>query len=114
LLVADESVKTRKMETNGKVFSAKVSNVRVSVRVIDVATSQIVYSGEPSFSGEHSIETAIEYVSKVAGAGIINTFHPNLMAPPKRPENKKTDLKQVGKFGNDALNKLKEESKNDW
>ena len=88
--------------------------MRVSIRVIDVATSQIVYADEPAFSGEYPIETAIEYVSKVAGVGIVNTFHPNLMAVPKPPESKKATLEQVKKFGNDALNKLKEESKNDW
>ena len=39
LLAADESLKTMKMKTTGKVFRSKISDVRVSVRVIDVATS---------------------------------------------------------------------------
>ena len=114
LLAADESLKTMKMKTTGKVFRSKISDVRVSVRVIDVATSRIAYAGEPSFSGEHPIETAIDYVSKVVGAGIVNTFHPNLMPLPKQPESKKTSVRQVETFGNNALKKLKEESKNDW
>ena len=114
LLVADESLKTMTMKTTGKVFRSKISDVRVSVRVIDVATSQIVYAGEPSFSGKHPIETAIDYVSKVVGAGIVNTFHPNLMPLPKQPESKKTSVKQVETFGSNALKELKEKSKNDW
>ena len=56
----------------------------------------------------------LNYVSKVVGAGIVNTFHPNLMPLPKQPESKKTSVKQVETFGNNALKKLKEESKNDW
>ena len=114
LIAADESLKTMKMKTTGKVFRSKISDVRVSVRVIDVATSRIAYAGEPSFSGEHPIETAIDYISKVVGAEIVNTFHPNLMPLPKQPESKKTSVKQVETFGNNALKKLKEESKNDW
>jgi len=31
-----------------------------------------------------------------------------------RPKSKKTTLKQVKEFGSNALDSLKEESKNDW
>jgi len=46
--------------------------------------------------------------------GIANTIHPNSMPVPKRLKSKETTLKEVKEFGNNALNSLKQESKNDW
>ena len=68
----------------------------------------IIFADEPAFSGEYPIETVIDYVSKLAGAGIANTIHPNVMPPPQRLKNKKTTLKEVKKFGKNALDSLKE------
>ena len=114
VIAASEAVKTRKMASTGKVFRSKDSEVRVSVRVIDVATSQIVFADEPAFGGEYPIATVIDYVSQLAGVGIVNTIHQNLMPIPSPPQNKKTTLKQVKDFSKNGLDSLKQESKNDW
>jgi len=114
VIAASEQVKMRKMASTGKVFRSKASDLRVSVRVIDVATSQIIFADELAFSGEYPIDTVVDYVSKLAGVGIANTIHPNSMPVPKRLKSKETTLKEVKEFGNNALNSLKQESKNDW
>ena len=48
---AKEWVETRTMKSTGKVFRRVNSHVSVSIRMIDVATSQVVYAGEPSYRG---------------------------------------------------------------
>jgi hypothetical protein len=96
------------------VFRRINSDVSVSIRMIDVATSQVVYSGEPSYRGAHSLKTATDYIVRLAGAHIVNALYPNTVTVPKPPETKKTSVKDVQKFGKKALDKLKKESQSDW
>jgi curli biogenesis system outer membrane secretion channel CsgG len=111
---AKEWVETRTMKSTGKVFRRVNSDVSVSIRMVDVATSQVVYAGEPSYRGAHSLKTTMGYIIRLAGANIVNSLYPNTMAVPKPPVNQKTSVKDVQKFGKKALNELKKENQDDW
>ncbi len=111
---AKEWVETRTMKSTGKVFRRVNSDVSVSIRMIDVATSQVVYAGEPSYLGSHSLKTATDYIVWLAGAHIVNSLYPNTVELPKPPVAQKTSIKDVEEFGKKALDDLKKESQNDW
>ena len=111
---AKEWVETRTMKSTGKVFRRVNSDVSVSIRMIDVATSQVVYAGEPSYRGAHSLKTATDYIVRLAGAHIVNALYPNTVTVPKPPVTKKTSVKDVQKVGKKALDELKKESQSDW
>jgi hypothetical protein len=111
---AKEWVETRTMKSTGKVFRRVNSDVSVSIRMIDVATSQVVYSGEPSYRGAHNLKTATDYIVRLAGAHIVNALYPNTATVPKPPVTKKTSVKDVQKVGKKALDELKKESQSDW
>ena len=111
---AKEWVETETMKSTGKVFKSVNSDVSVSIRMIDVATSQVIYAGEPSYRGAHSLKTATDYLIQLACAQIINSLHPNAVALPKSPVTQKTSVKEVKEFGKKALDGLKKGSENDW
>jgi hypothetical protein len=111
---AKEWVETRTMKSTGKVFRRVNSDVSLSIRMIDVATSQVVYAGEPSYRGAHSLKTITGYIVRLAGANIVNSLFPNTVAVPKPPAKQKTSVKEVQKFGKKALNELKKENQSDW
>jgi len=111
---AKEWVETRTMKSTGKVFRSVNSDVSVSIRMIDVATSQVVYAGEPSYREAHSLKTATDYIVSLAGAHIVNSLYPNTVELPKPPVAQKTSIKDAEEFGKKALDDLKKESQNDW
>ena len=79
-----------------------------------MATSQVVYAGEPSYRGAHSLKTITGYIVRLAGVNIVNSLFPNTVAVPKPPAKQKTSVKDVQKFGKKALDELNKENQSDW
>ena len=111
---ANESINNRRMTSTGKVFRSKKATGTLSYRVIDVATSQIIFSDEIAFGGEYSLDIVANYLGEAAGVNILNSFFPGSASIKEPPKPKKNTLKQVEKFATDSLNELKEESKNEY
>ena len=111
---ANQWIEEKIMRTTGKKFETVNSEITLSIRMIDVATSQIIYTDEVSFGGKHTLNTALDYVTKVSGSRITNMVFPGSEKEPLQPVIKKSSVKEVQDFGRKALDKLKEETKNDW
>jgi hypothetical protein len=111
---ANEWVKKRTMISTGKVFRSKIANGTISYRVIDVATSKILFADEVAFEGEYSLDIVANYLGQAVGVNILNSFFPGSALIKEPPKPKKNTLKEVEKFAKDSIKQLKEESKNDY
>ena len=102
------------MKSNGKSFRSLNSKGTIFYRVIDVATSKIKFADTLSLEGEYPLNVTINYLGEAAGVNILNSFFPGSLAKKQPPKKSRTTLEQIQKFGDDSLNKLKKESKDDW
>jgi hypothetical protein len=102
------------MISTGKVFRSKIANGTISYRVIDVATSKILFADEVAFEGEYSLDIVANYLGQAVGVNILNSFFPGSALIKEPPKPKKNTLKEVEKFAKDSIKQLKEESKNDY
>ena len=95
-------------------FRSQNSDAAISYRVIEVATSKISFADEVALGGRYPLSAVTNYLAEAAGINILNSFFPGSMAMKQPPKQSKTTIKNVKKFATESMNKLKEESKNDW
>lgn len=73
---ADTRTTKQVMQTTGKTFTKTTSNLSISIRIIDIATSQVKFADQFDLTDETSLDVLASDMSREMGEFILNAIYP--------------------------------------